>query len=120
MESNKFHYVYNANNQDEVKKIREKYISEQEDKMKQLRKLDESVTTPGMVVSLIFGVIGTLIFGLGLCCCLVWSQFGLGILLGLIGMVGIILAYPMYSMITKKRKEQLAPEIIKLCDELLK
>lgn len=43
MNDNKFEYVYSANQQDEIKKIREKYISKEEDKLIYLKKLDESV-----------------------------------------------------------------------------
>lgn len=46
-------------------------MAQEEDKMEQLRKLDQSVSEPGMIVSLILGVVGILVFGFGLCCTLV-------------------------------------------------
>ena len=119
-ENNKFHYVYSAKQQEEIQRIRSKYISVEEDKMEQLRKLDESVTTPGMIAGLIVGVVGTLLFGLALCCCLVWEMFDLGVLLGIVGMIGIVLAYPLYSIITSKQKTKLAPKILQLTEELMK
>lgn len=52
---------------------------------------------------------------------LVWtSLFALGVVVGLVGIAGIIAAYPVYSHITKKQKEKLAPQILRLSDELLK
>ena len=71
------------------------------------------------IVSLILGVVGTLIFGTGMCCCLVWNQFILGVFVGIVGLVGVSLAYPAYTYITKKEKERLTPEILRLTEELL-
>ena len=90
--------------------------------MEQLRRLDQSVTKPGTVVSLIVGIISTLIMGAGMSCTMVWAEtmFIPGIIIGVIGMIGIICAYPVYSGITKKQREKLAPEIIRLTDELMK
>lgn len=117
-----FEYTYSAAQQEEVKKIREKYISapKEEDKLETLRRLDASVTKKGTILSLILGIIGTLIFGTGMCCCLLWSMFVLGVFVGLMGLVGVSMAYPVYSHITKKEKERLAPEILRLSDELIK
>ncbi|MBP3918212.1 MAG: hypothetical protein J6I50_03480 [Clostridia bacterium] len=117
-----FTYNYSASQQSEIKKIREKYIPKEEDKMEQLRRLDESATKPGTMVALIVGIISTLIMGVGMCCCMVWMEDLLipGIVIGIIGMAGVASAYPLYSHITKKRREKLAPEIMRLTDELMK
>lgn len=117
-----FTYNYSASQQSEIKKIREKYIPKEESKMEQLRRLDESATRPGMIVSLIVGIIGALVMGVGMCCCMVWmgDLFIPGIIIGIIGMLGVASAYPLYSHITKRRREKLAPEIMRLTDELMK
>lgn len=119
-----FNYTYSASQQQEIKKIREKYAqpTQEEDKMEQLRRLDQSVTKPGMIVSLIVGIISALIMGAGMSCTMVWADtmFIPGIIIGVIGMIGIVCAYPVYSVITKKQREKLAPEIIRLTDELMK
>ena len=60
-------YTYSARQQEEVKKIREKYLPAEEDKMEQLRRLDESAVRPGTVASIILGVIGALLLGVGMC-----------------------------------------------------
>ena len=121
--NNTFNYTYSAAQQEEIKKIREKYSHEKtEDKMEQLRRLDKSVTRPGTIVSLIIGILNCLILGVGMCCTMVWGGefFVLGIIVGVVGIVGIICAYPIYSAITKARREKLADEIIRLSDELMK
>ena len=117
-----FQYSYSSKQQDEVEAIKRKYMPKQEDKLEQLRKLDKSAETPGTVVGLILGIIGTLVMGTGMSCVMVWtdSLFVVGILFGLLGMVMIASAYPVYKMITKKQREKIAPMILALSEELLK
>lgn len=117
-----FTYNYSSSQQAEVKSIREKYIPKEEDKMEQLRRLDESATRPGMVAALTAGVISTLVMGFGMCCTMVWAGrwFIPGIIIGVVGILGVMSAYPLYSRITKKRREKIAPEILRLTDELMK
>ena len=113
-----FSYTYSAEHQDEVRKIREKYLPKEMDKMEQLRKLDRSVTKKGTIISLILGIVGTLIFGTGMSCCLLWEDyFIVGIIVGIIGVAIISTAYPVYNFITKKEREKITPEIIQLTDE---
>lgn len=116
-----FSYTYSAKEQEEIKKIREKYVPKEADKMEQLRRLDARVTQKGTVISLVVGIIGTLILGTGMSMCMVWTElFVLGIIVGIIGIAAVSLAYPLYSYITKKEREKIAPEIIRLTDELMK
>lgn len=117
-----FTYNYSASQQAEIRKIREKYIPKEETKIEQLRRLDESTTKSGMIVSLTVGIISTLVMGFGMCCTMVWAEslFIPGIVIGVIGMAGIAAAYPLYLHITKKRREKVAPEIMRLTDELMK
>lgn len=119
-----FTYTYSAAQQNEVKRIREKYAppTQEQDKMEQLRRLDASVTKAGTAVSLIVGIISTLILGIGMSCCMVWKEalFIPGIVIGVIGIVGICAAYPLYACITAMRRKKITPEIMRLSDELLK
>lgn len=124
MEENdkKFTYSYSAGEQEEIKNIRQKYLPPEENKMEQLRKLDKSVTKKGTMVSLIVGVISALIFGIGMCCTMVWADtlFIPGIGIGIVGLAGIGSAYPLYLYITKKQREKLAPRVMELTNELLR
>lgn len=123
MADEKFSYSYLAKQQAEVKKIREKYAapSETEDKMSQLRRLDASASKPGMIVGWTLGIIGALLLGVGMSCTMVWSDewFVPGIAIGVAGIIAVALAPVVYRRMTKKRREKLAPEIMKLSDELL-
>ena len=90
--------------------------------MAYLRRLDESATRKGTLLSIVVGVIGTLILGFGMCCVMVWqvTWFVPGILIGLLGIVILAIAYPVYLQVTKKEREKIAPEVLRLTDELLK
>ncbi|MBD5111794.1 MAG: hypothetical protein HDT42_04575 [Ruminococcaceae bacterium] len=124
MSQETFNYTYSASQQEEIKKIRDKYTEpeKQEDKMEQLRRLDKSVTKPGTVISLIVGIVSVLVMGTGMSMCMVGGSdfFVPGIIIGVVGIFGIIAAYPIYNVVTKKQREKLAPEIIRLSDELMK
>ena len=117
-----FNYTYSAKQQEEVKKIRAKYVVQEEDKLEQLRRLDQSVTQKSTMYAIIVGVVGALIMGIGMCCTMVWQGvwFVPGILVGIIGIGLVGCAYPIYNHITKTEREKIAPEIIRLTDELMK
>ena len=98
-----FSYTYSASQQAEIKSIREKYMppTEEEDKMERLRRLDRSVTKTGTTVSIIVGVISTLVFSVGMCRTMVWEGLMFpGIVIGVAGIIGIISAYPLYIHVT--------------------
>lgn len=122
MKTEEFQYTYSAELQKEIADIRSKYLPKEEDKMEQLRKLDQSVTKKGTVMALVVGIVSAMLLGIGMCCCMVWDKewFVPGILIGLIGIAGIIAAYPIFTHITNKEKERLAPEILRLTEELMK
>ena len=117
-----FQFTYSAKEQEEIKNIRKKYIAPEEDKMGQLRRLDASVSQKGTVAALIVGIIGTLLLGIGMCCCMVWQRefFIPGIIIGVIGIAVLAAAYPLYNHVIRKEREKIAPEIIRLTDELMK
>lgn len=119
-EKKTFEYTYSARQQEEIQKIRSKYLPPQENKMEQLRRLDRSATKKGAAVSVAVGVTGTLLLGVGMCCTMVWMGmwFIPGIVIGVAGIGGIAAAYPLYARITRKERERLAPQILKLTEEL--
>ena len=131
-EQNRFSYTYSAKEQAELKKIREKYIpmTESEDKMARLRRLDAGVTGGARAVSVSLGIVGTLVMGSGMSLCMTeFSQIlgqnsdmsmGIGIIVGIVGGVLASLAYPIYNAIVKHRRKKIAPEILRLTDELMK
>lgn len=121
-ENQTFQYTYSAKEQEEVKRIRSKYVPTEENKMERLRRLDAQVGQKATMCGIIVGVIGTLILGTGMSCCMVWggAVFILGIVVGVIGMAVLALAYPVYNRILKKERKRVAPEILRLTEELMK
>lgn len=123
MEKNdqEFTYTYSARQQEEVKRIRQRYMPPAKDKMEQLRKLDESAMRPGTIASLVVGTVGALLLGLGMTCTMVWTHlFVLGIIIGVIGIAGVVVAYPLYMRMTKKQREKITPQVLALSEELMR
>lgn len=121
-QENIFEYTYSAKRQEEIEAIKKKYMPKQEDKMELLRQLDRSVDRKGAIAAIIIGVIGSLLLGTGMSCCMVFQGifFMPGIILGIIGMAVMAVAYPAYKRITAKERERIAPQILALTEELSK
>ena len=122
-----FSFTYSAQQQKEIEQIRKNYLPQEEDKMAQLRKLHAIPTQKAQAASLAVGVIGALIMGTGMSLAMtdVGAALGtlamiLGIAVGIVGMVLVAVAYPLYNRVLKKQREKIAPEVLRLSDELLK
>ena len=125
-----FKYTYSAKEQDEIKRIRQKYQSQEEDSMTRLRKLDASATNRATGIALVIGIVGALILGMGMSLIMTdlaallgmtgMTNMVIGIVTGVLGIVLVALAYPMYNKVLKLERERIAPEVLKLTDELMK
>ena len=129
MENNQgtFTYTYSAQQQEEIKRIRKKYSAPEENKMDQLRRLDQRATQKAQAWAIAVGVIGALILGTGMSLAMTelssflgGTAMFIGIPVGLIGIVLVALAYPVYTRTLKKERQRIAPEILRLSDELMK
>jgi Tfp pilus assembly protein PilE len=118
--NNTFEYTYSASQQEEIKKIRDKYMikTQAESKIEQLQKLDKKAENSGLIISIGLGIIGTLIFGAGMSLALVWAKFMWGIVTGVVGIIMLAMAYPSYKYITKKERQKVTPQVLKLIEEL--
>lgn len=118
-----FVYKYSAKENAEVQEIRKKYLPREESKLEELKRLDRAVQTSGVAESLGIGIIGALIFGLGMCLSMkVLGNGGflivLGVLLGIVGAIGMMAAFPVYKKVYLKTKEMHTPRILALAAEL--
>jgi hypothetical protein len=121
-----FEYTYSAERQQEIEAIRKKYLPKEEDKMEQLRRLHYSATQKAQAASIAIGVLGVLILGTGMSLCMTelgaalgyWAMV-IGILAGIGGLVMVALAYPLYNSVLRKERQRIAPEILRLSEELL-
>ena len=125
MEKNdKFEFTYAApteRERKEVESLRKQYLPVEEttDKVTRLRKLDDKVKNPPQALALALGVVGTLIFGLGLTMILEWDVILWGAVLAVVGIVPLALAYPMYKWLFEKLKNKYREEILRLSEEIL-
>ncbi|MBE6673967.1 MAG: ABC transporter ATP-binding protein [Ruminococcaceae bacterium] len=125
MNDNKFNYTYSAPTESErreIDSIRRQYQpkSNKEISLNRLRRLDSIVKGVPQAVSLALGVVGTLVFGLGLTMILLeWAHIALGILVMVVALPLIIAAYPTHNRLLEKYKEKYGREILQLSEELL-
>lgn len=122
--NNQFNFKYTAPSQEERKEIdsiRRKYAPQEhvESKIERLRRLDSIVKNTAIVWSLVLGVVGTLVLGLGLTMILEWSIWFWGVVLMVIGSVPMAIAYPVYKLALNKGKAKYGDEILRLSEELL-
>lgn len=122
--NDQFNFKYIAPTEEERKEIdsiRRQYTPQEhtESKIERLRRLDALVKNTAIIWSLVLGVLGTLIFGLGLTMILEWNIWLWGIVLMVIGSVPMSISYPVYKFVLKKYKNRYGEEIIRLSEELL-
>ena len=122
-----FEYIYSAAQQQEVEHIRQKYLPMEESKLEQLQRLDASVGQKATMYALIVGIVGALVMGSGMSLCMTDLgaalgnlAFMIGVPLGIAGIALVALAYPVYNTVLKKQRARIAPEVLRLTDELLK
>ena len=118
-----FSYSYSAKENKEIQEIRKKYLPREESKLEELKRLDNTVQASGKAESLCVGIGGALIFGLGMCLAMQVIGSGVffvaaGVLLGIIGMLCMAVAYPVYNAVFSKTKRKLAPRILELASQL--
>ena len=121
-----FSFTYSAAQQAELERIRKKYLPQEPDKMEQLRRLDRGASQKAQAGAIALGVIGTLVLGTGMSLCMTklsgflgGTAMFIGIPVGIAGIILIALAYPLYNHILKKERQRIAPEILRLTDELM-
>lgn len=123
-QNERFEYTYAAPTERERKKIeqiRKTYLPQEKKRtdLERLQELDRKVQHPPTLLALTLGVVGTLVFGLGLTCILEWQKLALGAVLSLVGIVPVALAYPLYRLWLEKRKRKYSAEILSLSEKML-
>lgn len=104
--------------------IANEYSKKSTSKVVALKKLDNKVKRPANIFAYTFGVVSALILGVGMCLSMKVIGDGstaltvLGIIIGVIGMVGAGVNYPLFRKILNSRKEQYACDIIRLAEEI--
>ena len=103
--------------------IAQEYAPKESSKIIALRKLDRKAKMPANIFTYTFGIVSTLIFGFGMC--LGMNVIGegtlsmvIGIIVGIIGMVGCGVNYPIYKKLLESGKKKYAYEIVELAKEI--
>ena len=107
-----------------AKKIVSKYINPQSLKARQLKKLDKWIRKPAIIFAYTYGIISSLIMGLGMCLSMKVIGTGtlcfiIGLVLGIIGIVGVSINYYIYSKILARRKKENANDVLLLAQEII-
>lgn len=124
MDDNKFSYSYSAPTEKErreIEQIRNKYSEQnpKNSKLSRLKELDAKVRRIPMIVGILLGVFGTLVFGTGLTMILEWKQFLWGVIVMGAGGVSIVAAYFLHNALSSYYKDKHGKEILSLSEELL-
>ena len=100
------------------------YASKDTSKVVALRKLDTKAKLPATVFAYTFGIISALVAGIGLCLSMKVigsgsaAMFVLGVIVGMIGLLGLGVNYPIYKKLLAQGKQKYAFEIIELAIEI--
>lgn len=102
--------------------IANEYSKKKESKVIALKKLDRKAKRPAEIFAYTNGIIMCLVLGLGMCLSMkvIGDAFVLGIVIGIIGLIGIVVNYPLYKKILASSKEKYSCDIIKLANEISK
>ncbi len=105
----------------EINKIRESYIQKEATKVDELKALDKKVKMPALIFAYVFGTIGSLVFGTGMCLAMkiIGDLMMLGIVVGVVGILMVSVNYFIYKNMLSSRKKKYQQKILSLTDELL-
>ena len=107
-----------------AEQLANEYAPKDTSKVVALRKLDAKAKLPATVFTYTLGVIASLILGVGMCLSMkvigsgTTAMFALGIILGVIGIAGVSVNYPIYKKLLTKGKQKYAFEIMELAKEI--
>ncbi len=125
MDDKKFSYVYTAPTEEErkeIESIQKRYAPQEkreETPLQRLRSIDKKGRRLANCIGLSFGIVGCLIFGLGLTMVLEWGLWLYGVSVATAGGALMAIAYPSYKRSIKGWKRKHGEEILKLSKSLL-
>lgn len=104
--------------------IANEYAPKDTSKVVALKKLDRKAKSKANIFAYTFGVVTALVLGLGLCLSMKvigdGSSFiiAVGIVIGIIGIIGVCINYPVYKKLLASGKQKYAFEIMQLAKEI--
>lgn len=107
-----------------VEQLANEYAPKDTSKVVALRKLDARAKLPATIFTYTFGIIAALVTGVGMCFSMnvigsgTTTMFVLGVIVGIVGLAGMGINYPIYKKMLAKGKQKYAYEIIELAKEI--
>ena len=107
-----------------AEQLANEYAPKDTSKVVALRKLDARAKLPATIFTYTFGIIAALVTGVGMCFSMnvigsgTTTIFGLGVIVGIVGLAGMGINYPIYKKMLAKGKQKYAYEIIELAKEI--
>ncbi len=107
-----------------AEQIANEYAPKETSKVKALKRLDNKVKLPTSIFTYTFGIVSSLVLGLGMCLAMkvIGSGFALmmvlGIVIGCVGILGVSINYPIYKKWLNIRKNKYANDILTLAKEI--
>ena len=100
--------------------IAKDYMPKNDSKIVALKKLDNRAKLPATIFTYTWGIVFALVFGTGMCLAMevIGSSMVLGIIVGIIGLIGCGINYPLYKKMLEKGKAKYAYEIVQLAREI--
>ena len=124
---NTFQYTYDAKMSQEVQRIRQKYLPQEQTDLQKLKALDAKVKRAPDVFAYIYGSISAIVMGAGMSRVMtdIGAYFGIvdsmipGIGIGLVGMALALSTYPIYCGLLDARKKKYGPQILELSRQIM-
>lgn len=107
-----------------AEKIASEYAPKETSKVMALKKLDRKAKVSAQIFTYTFGIIATLIMGVGMCLSMDVIGNGtplmmvLGVIIGLIGIALMSVNYPIYKKMVENGKKKYASDILELAKQI--
>ena len=107
-----------------AEQLANEYAPKDTSKVVALRKLEARAKLPATIFTYTFGIIAALVTGVGMCFSMnvigsgTTTMFVLGVIVGIVGLAGMGINYPIYKKMLAKGKQKYAYEIIELAKEI--
>ena len=104
--------------------IAKDYVPKDNSKIIALKKLDSKAKLPATVFTYAFGIVSTLIVGLGMCLAMQVLGSGaltmaVGIVIGVIGLAFTLVNYPLHKKMMDSRKKKYSRKILELSEKIM-
>ena len=124
---NTFQYTYDAKENQEVQRIRQKYLPHEQTDLEKLKALDAKVKKVPNAFAYTYGSISAIVMGAGMSLTMtdIGTYLGLagsmapGIGIGLVVMALALITYPIYCCLLDARKKKYGPQILELSQQIM-